>query len=86
MQRTYIDTNVYYIPHINSHTNSRRVIESATGAKFTIVQSDYLYDEAIALCRRGFGKDVASMQRLLMLSIPSTGIISKFEWGLTQQS
>jgi len=52
MQRIYIDTNVYYIPHINSHTNSRRVIESATGAKFTIVQSDYLYDEAIALFKR----------------------------------
>ena len=35
-----------------------------------------------SLYLREFGKDVASMQRLLMLSIPHTEIISKFEWGL----
>ena len=82
MLRIYLDTNVYYISHLNPDTNSRRVITKAIEANFAIIQSDYLYDEVISLFRRELGKDVASKQRLLMLSIPHIEVISKFEWGL----
>jgi hypothetical protein len=57
-------------------------MKKAIEAKFTVIQSDYLYDEVLGLFKREFGKDVASKQRLLMLSLPHTNVISKFEWGL----
>ena len=82
MLKAYLDTNIYYISRITPKTNSRIIINAAIDEQFQLVQSDYLYEEIHSLFKRELGKDIASLQRKFMLSLPTKEIISKSDWSL----
>lgn len=81
MLKAYLDTNIYYISRIDPKTNSRIIIDAAINEQLTIVQSDYLFDEILSLFKREFGKNVASLQRKFLLSLPTKEIIHKNKWS-----
>jgi len=82
MLRIYLDTNVYIIGLLYPNTNSAKLLKEATKGTFTIVQSDYLYDEVIKWFKMNKGKDWAGRARLFLLTVPEIMFVHKSEWEL----
>ena len=81
MLKVYLDTNIYYISRIDPKTNSRIIIDAGINEQIIIIQSDYLFDEMLSLFKRELGRNVASLQRKFLLSLPTKIIVNKNEWS-----
>jgi len=82
MLRAYLDTNVYVRGLLYLDTKSATVLEEAIKGRFTVVQSDYLYDEVVRWFKTNKGKDWAGKARLFMLTVPRGVTVTKSEWSL----
>lgn len=82
MLRIYLDTNVYIIGLSYPNTNSAKLLKEAAKGLFTVVQSDYLYEEVMRWFKVNKGRDWAGMARFFLLTTPKSVFVHKSEWGL----
>ncbi|MDI6859374.1 MAG: PIN domain-containing protein [Methanocellales archaeon] len=82
MLRAYLDTNVYVRGLLYPDTKSAMVLEEVARGTFTVIQSDYLYDEVIRWFKTNKGKDWAGRARLFMLTVPRGMTVTKPKWSL----
>ena len=53
MLNIYLDTNVYIIGLLQPKTNSERILEEIIEGETRVIQSDYLFDEVLAIVKQG---------------------------------
>ncbi|MCD4844740.1 MAG: hypothetical protein K8R25_09665 [Methanosarcinales archaeon] len=82
MLTAYFDTNVFIIGTLQPDSNSRLILREIKKGNFKVILSDYLIDEVLHWFKINKGKDFASMERLFIVSLPSSVIINDFEWSL----
>jgi predicted nucleic acid-binding protein len=79
MARILLDTNVFIFGYPDDQTNSFLIIENIDGEMLEPVVSDDLIEEVMARGRVLYGKDVASLMRFNILTLPNLTYVSRDE-------
>lgn len=79
MVRVLLDTNVFIFGYPDKQTNSFLVLENIDGEMIEPVVSDDLMEEVMARGKAMFGKDVASLMRFNILTLPNLTFVGRNE-------
>ncbi|MDI6639573.1 MAG: hypothetical protein QMD78_01985 [Methanocellales archaeon] len=75
--KIFIDSNVFLFAYSSRNTNSSMVLANIDGDLLTPVVSYMVLDEVQARAKELYGKDLAGLIRLNVITLPNIEIVSK---------